>query len=286
MIKVHVPATSANCCVGFDCMGMALDWNSTFEFMHSEKLEIEGCPEEYRNEDNLVVAAFRKTCDALGKEMPPFRLKIDSSIPFSRGLGSSATCIVAGLMGANAWFDSPLTKEDLLVLAIKMEGHPDNVAPALFGGICVSMMQEEKVWCRSLHAGDWHGLVIIPDEEVATREARKVLPETISFHEAKTQVAHAMLMEIALCRSDEELLAACSRDYLHEPYRAKLISSYGMVRELCEKHDLPLWISGSGSTMIVLSTDQKELYELKKELSFLNTRMVKTARKGAEVLYE
>lgn len=286
MIKVVVPATSANCCIGFDCMGLAIDWVGTFSFMHSEKLRIEGCPKEYQTKDNLVVQAFQKVCDELGKEMPSFHLKIDSTIPFARGLGSSATCIVAGLMGANAWFNDPLSKEDLLVLATKMEGHPDNVAPALFGGACVSKQFGKKVVSRQLPIKEWGGLVIVPDIKVATKKARTVLPQEVSFEEAKDQVANALLMEVALCQGDELLLRECSVDHLHEPYRSRLIAPYERIRTCCQDLELPLWISGSGSTMIVLSNENEKIDRCVSLLGNLETRRFHVAKKGAYVLYE
>ena len=104
MICVKVPATSANCCVGFDTLGMALDWFATFYFEPNPEFVIEGCSDEFKNEDNLVIVGFKKTCDYMKVDMPTLKLKIDTDIPSSRGLGSSSTCIVAGIMAADAWF--------------------------------------------------------------------------------------------------------------------------------------------------------------------------------------
>lgn len=286
MIVVRVPATSANCCVGFDCMGMAVDWFGTFTFSSSETLTIEGCPPAYQTEDNLVVQAFDRVCQALGRPRPPFALKIDSDIPFARGLGSSATCVVAGLEGANAWFGSPLSKEALLALATEMEGHPDNVAPALFGGVAVSAMQEGEVVSKTLETAPWKALVVVPEQTVSTKEARKVLPAALSFQQAKEQVANALLMEVALREGDERVLQACSVDALHEPYRKRLIPEYERVKRACAARNLPLWISGSGSTMIVLALEESRLDALRNDLSDLACRKVRIARKGADVRYE
>lgn len=104
MISVHVPATSANCCVGFDCLGMAVDWWAHFTFEESDELIVEGCPEEFKGSNNLVVQAFYTACDYLCLDYPTFKLTIDTDIPFARGLGSSSTCVVAGILACDAWF--------------------------------------------------------------------------------------------------------------------------------------------------------------------------------------
>ncbi len=286
MIKVSVPATSANCCIGFDCMGLALDWRGTFTFTHAEKLEIEGCPSEYQNENNLVVQAFYRVCDFLNKERIPFHLRIDSSIPFARGLGSSATCIVAGMMAANAWYDSCLSKEDLLLLATEMEGHPDNVAPALFGGVCVSSKFQGRVITKKLKTPRWYGLALIPDHELSTKEARKVLPKSIPFSEAKEQVANALLLAEALETGDQTLLNLCSNDHLHEPYRCALIQDFAVYQKKAHDALLPLWISGSGSTMLSLSIQEEPLHELAKSTDSIEYRFVNVDERGAEVVYE
>ena len=142
MIIVHVPATSANCCVGFDSLGMALDWWATFRFEPSDVLKITGCPKEYADKNNLVVQAFQKTCQHLHQEMPNFHLDIDSDIPFSRGLGSSSTCVVAGILACDAWFEAHMNKMEILKIATEIEGHPDNVAPCIFGQAVTSFMDQ------------------------------------------------------------------------------------------------------------------------------------------------
>lgn len=286
MIIVEVPATSANCCVGFDCMGMAIEWRAKFSFSKAETLQIEGCPTEYQGEDNLVVQAFDQVCQKLGQERPAFHLTIDSTIPFARGLGSSATCIVGGILAANAWFDSPLSKEDCLYIACEMEGHPDNVAPALFGGICISQQIDHQVICKKLKSVDWHALLMIPSYPIMTSEARKVLPAALSFQQAKEQVAYALLIEDALMSGDEEILKLCSRDQLHEPYRKKLIADHDSIEHILNRYDLPLWISGSGSTMISLSKNRERLEEADRALDLIETRLSSVADGGARVYYE
>lgn len=288
MIKVHVPATSANCSIGFDCLGLALDWWSTFSFEKSDKLLITGCDPKFAQEDNLVLQAFRKTCQEINKESPVLHIHIDTTLPSSHGFGSSAMCIVAGIMAANAWFDQVLTLEEMLEIATRIEGHPDNVAPAFLGALCVSFMEGDTIHSAEIACADWHLLAMVPEECVSTAEARKVLPKTLSFEVAKKQVAHALSFIQAIQTGNQSLLLASSRDYLHEPYRKTLISSYEQIHSYCQQHAIPMWISGSGSTMLAIDLDPEPLQALKNFVEGLDIycREVHISKKGAYVEYE
>ena len=288
MIKVRVPATTANCSIGFDCLGMALDWWSTFSFESSEKLQITGCDPAFQTEDNLVLQAFYTTCDYLNEKHPTLHIDIDSTLPSSRGFGSSAMCIVAGILGANTWFESPLSMREMLEIATRFEGHPDNVAPALVGALSVSFMQEDHIYSTNISCSNWHLLAMVPDEEVPTQQARKVLPESIPFDHAKQQIAYALSFIQAIQNGDLELLLASCHDYLHEPYRKKLISSYEQIYTFCQENKIPMWISGSGSTMIGIHKDQQALLQLKKYVESLGIfcKEVQISKKGAYVIHE
>ena len=288
MIRVQVPATSANCCVGFDCLGVALDWFATFTFEKSDCLKVTGCPSVYQNEDNLVVLAFKKACECMKVKFPTFHLHIDSTIPFARGLGSSATCIVGGLMAANSWFDQPLNMSDLLILATEMEGHPDNVAPALFGGMVACFMDGNSIYSQKVQSVDWKGVAMIPSYPISTHEARKVLPSTIAYGQACKQVGHALVFMKAYQTGDEELLAKSCVDFLHEPYRKKMIVEYDRICEFCQLRAIPMWISGSGSTMLALSKREDILDDLRSFIcswSDMMCKEVKVSKKGAIVTY-
>lgn len=266
MIRVLVPATSANCCVGFDSMGLALDWMAEFTFEKGEGLRITGCPEEFCNEHNLVIEAFDLTAQKSGKKREGMKMHTSTDIPFARGLGSSSTCVAAGILAADAWFDLHLSDEQKLDIATEIEGHPDNVAPALFGGVCVCMNADGKTWCEKLNTPAWKALAIVPDYEVSTPEARKVLPETLPFHDAVSQMGHALVFEKALETGREELLCAACQDVLHEPYRMKLIGEYATLKKEAQNRDIPFWISGSGPTMLAVSLKDEKLDELEKEV--------------------
>lgn len=259
MIKIKVPATSANVGVGFDCMGLAVSYYSTVSFEESAtKLTITGCPTEFQNEDNLVYKAFVKGCDYLDKPVPNVKIDIESDVPVARGLGSSSVCVVAGLKAASVWFDNQISTDQLLVLATEMEGHPDNVTPAILGGLCVSFLDEHnQPQVIKYNVNDRLNFVaLIPDYEVSTHEARKVLPKTMSYADAIHQVSRCAVMTKALEVGDMHLIHESCDDRMHEPYRAKLIPDYDRAKAISEASHGTMYISGSGSTMMAITPNE------------------------------
>lgn len=290
MIRVSVPATSANVCIGFDSLGLALDWWAHFRFEKSDSLTITGCPEKFCNRDNLVIKGFEAVCQKLDRELPSFHLDIDTDIPFSRGLGSSATCIVAGILAADAWFDAHLTKSEMLNLAASLEGHADNVAAALYGHLVVTYKQND-VWKLTLiPCKTWNMLALIPDYPVSTEEARTLIPDKVLLGEASLQTAHAIAFCSALASGDQIMLTSAAEDFLHEPYRSSLIKEYADLRSFCHSHGFPLWISGSGSTMLAMSKIKPQLDQLKSYVEntypSIQVKPVTISQKGAYVAYE
>lgn len=289
MIKVHVPATSANCCIGFDSLGLALDWWADFCFSPHDGLKITGCPKEYANADNLVIQAFEETCRTLGKTLPGLHLHIDSDIPFSRGLGSSSTCVVAGILACDAWFEAGLNRMEMLEIATRIEGHPDNVAPCIFGQAVCSFMEEGQPRMMVVPCADYQCLAMIPEYPIVTSEARKVLPASLSYKEAVAQVGHALCFLQALQVGNEMILAKSCVDHLHEPYRKKLIPDYEKIHEKCQELDLAMWISGSGSTLLAMSMDPVKLSTLSEYVQnglSIECRKLSIAKKGAWVEHE
>lgn len=134
-VTVRVPASTSNLGPGYDSLGMALSLQAKFTFEPSDELVIEGCPEAYRNADNLVMQGFRMVCEKADRPVPAVHLVIDSEVPVARGLGSSSTCIAGGMAAANAMLGNPFTTDDLFQLCTAFEGHPDNAAPAFLGGL-------------------------------------------------------------------------------------------------------------------------------------------------------
>lgn len=257
MIRVKVPATSANLGVGFDCMGMALDWQGVFTFcFDGPEFMISGCPKAYQNKDNLVYHAFARTLMALGKRVPVVQIHIDTPIPVARGLGSSASCIVAGVLGAVAYSGQKLPLQELLRLATLLEHHPDNVAPALYGSLCASFMENGLPYTAQFAVHEkFRFVTIIPDYEVRTEDARRILPSDMSYADAIYQMGRCATLGKALESGDEEMVRHACIDRMQEPYRSRLIPEYDEVKRLCmDLGALSFVISGSGSTMLAVCT--------------------------------
>lgn len=253
-VWVGVPATSANVGVGFDCLGLALDLEARFGFEKSEHLEILGCEERFRGDDNLVLASYRGATRRLGLEPVPLRLTIESPIPLSGGLGSSSACVVAGILAAQALADRLYDERFTLDLATHLEGHPDNVAPAILGGLVSSFVDGKDT--VSLHfpvANKLRFVAIAPPYEVRTADARRVLPHEVELSTCVWQMGRIVALVRALECGDMDLLAKAAQDKLHEPYRAKLIPDYALLRERALGAGASAFvISGSGSTMLAI----------------------------------
>ncbi|PZU95805.1 MAG: homoserine kinase [Pseudanabaena sp.] len=262
--EVSVPATTGNLGPGFDCLGAALSLYNRFEFAIAESLTItatgEGAGQVERDETNLVYQGIVKLYQHIDRPIPPIALHTDTAIPLSRGLGSSATAIVGGIFGANLIAGSPLDRMELLDLAIAMEGHPDNVAPAMLGGCQLMASNQDGGWefCDL----QWHdGIAIavaIPEFELSTAKARQVLPKQVSMGDAIFNASHLALLSHGIQSGKASWLRAGLQDRLHQPYRQSLIAgmenvqagaiaagAYGMV------------ISGAGPTLLSLAPTDK-----------------------------
>lgn len=260
-LVVQVPATSANCGPGFDCLGLALKLYNTFTFTYDEEAthntySFSGFDAELLEQEdqsqNLVGRAMAFVFEA-AQEAPKFgHIGSHSDIPPSRGLGSSSTAIVAGLMLANGLVTKPLNREELLVLANKIEGHPDNVAPALLGNLVCAVNHETGLLHTTIPLPDELVFAVaVPDVAVATEYARSVLPKEITHTKASTNVSHATLFVTALLQHKLEYLNIALEDYLHVPYRKTLIPHCEEVfAEALQKGAYGATISGSGSTLI------------------------------------
>lgn len=255
MIAVQVPATTANLGPGFDCFGMALTLYGRFTFEELPAgLRFEGVPEAFCNANNLAVRAYFSALRAMNLPETGLFLRIASDIPVSRGLGSSASLIAAGIFAANAAHGSPLSDQQMLTLATALEGHPDNVAPALLGGLTVSMMAEGQAIAIPCPVSEGiHVCALIPDFELSTHRARAVLPASVPFADAVFNVSRAAATLRALETGDCKLLAAALDDRLHQPYRQSLIAEYDRVRELALACGASaVCISGAGPTILCL----------------------------------
>lgn len=268
MIKVRVPATTANIGPGFDCVGCALSMFAEFTFTKSDVTVIEGCPEKYRNEDNLVLKSFNYALECMDVKPFPVKIVIDCPIPEARGLGSSSACIVAGVVGAQQMVGVTLSDEVLLSICTKMEGHPDNVAPAIFGGL-VGGFTDGEMTTPVLYGSSrkWNMVTVIPDYHVRTEDARKVIKWDIELKTSIYNTSHILGLVKAIETGDADMARKACRDKIHEPYRKALIRDYEDVKKLCEEEDsVAFFISGSGSTMIAMLDDLDRSVALCKRL--------------------
>jgi homoserine kinase len=267
VIRVRVPATTSNLGPGFDALGLALRLHNTVELDAAEtpRIEIDGegaetlprCPTHLAYRAALAVAERVRTLEratpAGGRPVPrAFHLRQHNRIPLARGLGSSAAAIIGGAAAANALLGGPLDRQALLDLAAGIEGHPDNVAPALAGGLVACATTEAGTirWVR-LTPQRLHVVIAIPEFAVSTADARRLLPETVPFRDAVFNVTRTALLVSALVEGRMDLLDEATRDRLHQPYRARLVPGLEAVFAAARHagaHGAAL--SGSGPTVV------------------------------------
>ena len=245
-ITIRVPATSANLGPGFDSLGLALDlWNEAvirLAIEYSARVNGEGAERLSPGENNLIIRSAQKLAETVGKRLPPFHLDCINRIPLSSGLGSSAAAKLTGLLGANVLLGRPMSIEEILNLATDMEGHPDNVAPALLGGLVVSTWENGKVFAHRIHLGakneTIHVTVVLPDFYLSTGQARAALPEQVTLREAVHNIGRAMLVTEAFRQGDLDLLGKAMTDTLHQPHRLSLIPGGQQAMEAAKKAGL------------------------------------------------
>lgn len=253
-LRVTVPATSANLGVGFDCLGIALDLRASFLFEPADELAIDGCAEEFRGSDNLVWTSYLDMCGKIGAAPRQLHITIDSPIPLTGGLGSSSACVIAGIIAAQVFCGNGFSRPEALAEAIALEGHPDNVAPALLGGLASSCVTDEGIIAIP-HAisSVFHYVAIAPSYTVRTTEARKVLPSEYPLTTVVTQMGRYATLINALETGNAKLLGTACHDLIHEPYRAKLIPDHEALKSISlESGAAAFTISGSGSAMLAI----------------------------------
>lgn len=274
MIKIRVPGTSANIGPGFDTLGLALDIYNEFRFQEiPEGIDIQGFEKEIHLEDNLIYISMMETFREIGCRPKGIRIDVSAHIPISRGLGSSASCIIGGVVGANELVGSPLSREEIFKIATRIEGHPDNIAPALFGGLVVSTMEGDRILYNTIevHKGIKF-IALIPDFVLSTKEAREVLPDTIGFQQGINNVSRVSLLLSALSNGRFDLLRYSLKDMLHQPYRGKLIPNFFNILNKCwDMGVLGVYLSGAGPTiMCIVEDDDHEFKEkIRKYLEIL-----------------
>ncbi len=256
MIRVKVPASSANMGAGFDTLGVALSLYSRMNIEEIPRgLEIytsNGGGFVPKGENNLVYRAMSTVFEAVGYTPTGIRISQNSDIPMTRGLGSSSACIVGGMLAANIISGRKLAYDEIIHLAAKMEGHPDNAGPALYGGFCVSVMTDEKTIVRSKKLDPRIKFaVMIPDYFVATKKSRGTLPENVPLKDAAFNISRALLFRDALASGRTELLREGVRDRLHQQYRKEYVEEMDKIFEKTySAGSLATYLSGSGPTIL------------------------------------
>lgn len=274
-IRVRVPATTANLGPGFDCLALALDlWNEAVftpvEAGISLQVEGEGAGKLPDDRSNLVVRAAQFVSDRLGQPLPGLKIHCINRIPLSSGLGSSAAAVLLGLLGANALFGSRLDRGDLMEMAIELEGHPDNAAGALYGGLTIVVGQPYRASQSPCPPGtpdsgeDWvvrrfdlpllHAALALPELDFPTHAARAVLPDQVTLADAVFNLGRTALVVEALRVGDLALLGQVMADRLHQPYRLPLIPGASeALAAACRAGAAAAAISGAGPSLIAFS---------------------------------
>lgn len=287
-VSYRVPATTANLGPGFDCLGLALpiyniitieetvmpstgiEVNVMKDFENAELIEeLDSIPND---KDNIVYKAVEILYNLVGQDPSEIKINIKSSIPIAKGLGSSASVIVGGLMAANDLLGNPADEAALLSIATEAEGHPDNVVPAILGGLVMSSMEDDGsvIYRRLDWPEDWHITVCIPDFELATNISRSVLPEKVPMEDAKFNARRLAMLIHAIDTVDAKLMKSALEDKLHQPYREKLIPGFKEIKEALkhEENVLGTVISGAGPSIVIFSQKNniEKIYQTVKEV--------------------
>jgi homoserine kinase len=272
-MKVHVkvPATTANLGPGFDALGLALNlWNEA-EFVCTGDNKIvltvsgEGEGKLSLNAENAVAEAALQIYDQTGKNCTGLHIDCLNRVPLSSGMGSSSAAMLTGMLGANALLGNPLTDEEILKLAIETEGHPDNVAPAMLGGLVASIVHENRVFSMRLPAkanhGSIHATIVLPDFDFPTKQARAILPKQVERKDAIYNISRAVLVTEALRTGNLDLLGIAMKDSLHQPYRLPLIPGAIAALEAGKKAGASaVALSGAGPALIAFSSKTEAPY--------------------------
>jgi homoserine kinase len=259
-VHVSVPATSANLGPGFDALGLALALHNEVVAEEADRVAVsvqgEGADRLATDAGNVVARGVRLAYETVGRAFRGVRLECVNRVPTARGLGSSAAAWVGGLAAGNALLGGPLSRDALLGLAARAEGHPDNVAAAIFGGLTVSCAAGEGVTAIALPvpaALQW--IVLIPDVTSATAEARAVLPASVSRADAVFNVQRVALLLAALQAGRPAALAAALDDRLHQPYRLALFPWMPRVVAAARAAGaLGCVLSGAGPALLAVAT--------------------------------
>ena len=271
-VSVKVPASSANLGPGFDCLGLALPIYNTITIeetvLPGTGIEINMISEEEsiddmvfdsipKDENNIVYKAVEMLYNSIGQEPSELKINIQAQIPIARGLGSSSSIVVGGLLAANKLLGNPADEKALLAIATEVEGHPDNVAPTILGGVVLATQEEDGMvsYSKLKWPEEWDITVCIPDFELSTEIARSVLPKEVPMQDAIFNAKHLAMLIQALNTKDENLMKVALKDRLHQQYREKLVPGMVDIIDAFKHEDgvLGAVLSGAGPSMLVIS---------------------------------
>ena len=271
-MRITVPATSANVGPGFDSVGIAVSKYLTIDVLETQEnwwIEHDLGEEIPSNEENLLL----QTALQVASDLPPHRLKMTSEVPLARGLGSSSSVIVAGIELANQLGKLSLSDEDKLEIATKIEGHPDNVAPAIFGNLVVASYVDQQTNHLVLPFPECALVAFVPNYELKTSDSRNVLPSEWTYKEAVAASSIANVAIAALAKGDLRVAGkAIEADRFHERYRQQLVVEFPQVKEVAHQHDAyATYLSGAGPTiMTLLPVEHAEVFAKDLESKGLN----------------
>ena len=299
-LTVRVPATTANMGCGFDCIGMAVaiynEITVTSEVGPTIEISGEGMNCLPMDGTNLVYRTMVDFFRTMGLDTPRFSLQMHNEVPLTGGLGSSSAALVGGLLAADALVGNPVTRDEILRLACELEGHPDNVAPALLGGMVVAVLENgQPVAVQVPISPQLRAVVFTPRFSMPTEQARSLLPQTISRADAVHNIGRAALLVASLLDGRLDLLRTATQDRLHQPYRQTLFPEmYSLFDAALEAGALAAYLSGAGSALLALTlqTDTEAVaraFELKAAALGVSghSRIVDICREGARVeVYE
>ena len=265
-VRIRIPASTANLGSGFDVLGLALSLYNTIEVEEVPRgveITVEGEGAEHLQGDgerSLVVRAAKATFAHLGIKPPGLKIHLKNEIPLKRGLGSSGTACLGGIIAAGELSGRPLSTAEVLRLGVDLEGHPDNITPSLVGGLTAACLAEGQVLYVKIPIPEAiQAVAVIPEVELSTADARQALPRQIPLVDAVYNVSRAALLVGALAAGERSLLREATKDRLHQPYRAKLLPGMAEVLEAAERAGaLCAFLSGAGSTVVALADHEVE----------------------------
>ncbi len=295
-LRIRVPATTANLGPGFDCLGLALDWWNTIEVETIARgLRVEcNCPDGVDiplNRHNLVVYGIDAVYRLAGQKRPPLHICMTSRIPIASGLGSSSAAIVGGLIAGNVLLGNLYSRDELVTLATRIEGHPDNVAPALLGGLMVAAMSGKQVTvARFPVPRELRCVLFVPNSTLLTKKSRGILPKRIPRADAIYNASRVALWIAALRERRWDWLGVATQDRLHQPYRAKLVPGmYALFDAAKDAGARGAALSGAGPSIIAFADHQGEpiaraMTHAARRIGLAGiTRVVGVSAKGAQV---